>query len=210
MSRSRLLGFLLLAAVVRPAWLASRQAWSCVAAAPGWVRNVAASDSYDRAHRTLEEFVHVPRIREAAALARPAVSTSGIFETSFGFVTPGVDPRTLPALRGATLLLYELAPRAWVAWAPSEYLEGELRLADAPLGPYLHALSACPFIIWTGIDAAEMERFHALTNRRFGREVLVPGWTNGTDLHVSLRFDVARGLADGAAEFRRFALLARQ
>jgi len=142
---------------------------------------------------------------ETEDLVRPVVEAGGLLETTFLFVAPNVDGR-ISAARGATVLCALLAPHAWVVGPPLDYME-QLLGAAGPPGAELNELARAQFTVWAGVERSQLERLRSLAHTKYGRDVLVPGWTDGKLLHVTLRFDVAEGLAAKQPRFERFRVL---
>jgi len=199
---SRWWSLLLLLATLPALWLVGRFAWGEVSAIPSRLEALQGSTLTQREVDHLSWQEHVPALTETEALVRPVVEAGGLLETTFLFVAPNVDGR-FPATRGATVLCSWLTPHAWAIGAPLDYMERLLGVAEPP-GAELNELARAQFIVWAGVERSQLERLRALAHTKYGRDVLVPGWTDGKLLHVTLRFDVAEGLAARQPQFERF------
>ncbi len=207
MKRSAWIGLGLLTVSLPVFWYEARFASGEIAALKHRLRVIREMPASEREARRLSWNGQVPELSRTEALVRPVVQGGGVLETTFSFVAPGMteDQRPL-ALRGSTVLAAHLSPWAWVTGAPLE-LFGELLAAEGPPGEILEELAKSQFIVWAGVEKEELERLRDLARKRYGRDVLVPGWSDGRKLHVTLRFDVVEALAAGESGFERFRAL---
>ena len=210
MNRSAWIGVGLLAASLLAFWYEGRFARGETLALEHRLRVIREVPTSEREARRLSWNGQVPALARTEALVRPLVEGTGVLQTTFSFVAPGTteDGRPL-ALRGSTVLCARLSPWAWVTGAPLELVE-KLLAAEGPPGRVLAELAKSQFIVWAGVDQAQLERLRGLARRRYGRDVLVPGWTDGEKLHVTLRFDVVDALAAGKPQFERLRPLRSQ
>lgn len=197
---------LLALAVLASLALLVRDSGREAAAVPGRIRRALATTARERELAALTDGGRVPRLARARSWLEPAVA-DGVLAPQVVYVAPGMQQHLNPAVRGATVLIYLLAPDAWVVGLPLELLEQELA-APGPPGRLLREAEQAPVILVAGVPPAAAHRLAELARTRYGRPVLVPGRSDGDSLHTLLRFDVAAVLEQGGPRAERYRSLA--
>jgi len=197
----RLAGLLLLLSCGISLYLETRATALEVQQLPERLQRVAAVPRQERVWRQLSFKGRVPLLPEVQALVAPVLKGAPPFSITWAYVAPGMGPRP-PALRGATVLTALLSPRSFVVGPPLELLHSWLQQPSP--GSELAWVARAPFIVFAGMSPKQVTLVRGEARRLFHQEVLVAGFSNGRDLHVALRFDVARGLRQGQPAFERY------
>ena len=182
-------------------------AWRDLRATKERLQHIRTSSLEQREETTLTWNGSVPYLFETRELVRPVLEGDGVLDVEYAFVVPMGAAKRPAAVRGATILTWLDAPRVWVLGPPLELLESWLQPGRPP-APDMVEIAGCAFIVWAGVSKTERDALLATAQSIYGRPVQIPGRSPHPDLHVTLRFDVAEGLAKNDPSFERFRSLA--
>jgi hypothetical protein len=145
----------------------------------------------------------MPGLAAAALLVDPARKDTGLFELQFALVA---RTRGLTA-RGASLLLYLLAPDAHVLYLPLPMLEGWLK-QEGTLSPELVSfVSGTEIYVFYDMSKDEVEALRLSVNQKVGVEILLYVRSAGDRQHLCILSSLDQAIRSGDPRALRFRAL---